>query len=176
MQLVILYGPPASGKLTVAEMLSEKTGYKLFHNHLTVDLLKQFLEFGTPEFFEINQRMKLSILEACAKQKSSSLIMTFVYDRKTDGPYIENINKICNDHGVDLRFVQLSCQKEEVLKRVTGASRKNFKKVTTPENLEKYLQKGDFFSEINGYSNLKIDNTNIEAVECADIIFSSLNN
>jgi hypothetical protein len=35
--LVYIYGPPASGKLTIAGRLSELTGIPLFHNHLTVN-------------------------------------------------------------------------------------------------------------------------------------------
>lgn len=51
MKLIVLYGPPAAGKYTIAKAVAEKTGYKLFHNHLTVDLLKSVFEFGTPDFF-----------------------------------------------------------------------------------------------------------------------------
>jgi tRNA uridine 5-carbamoylmethylation protein Kti12 len=32
MKLIFLYGPPAVGKLTVAQELVTLTGYKLFHN------------------------------------------------------------------------------------------------------------------------------------------------
>ena len=39
MKLVILYGPPGVGKLTVGRELAARTGFKLFHNHLTVDLV-----------------------------------------------------------------------------------------------------------------------------------------
>ncbi len=40
MKLVFIYGPPASGKLTVARELAALTGYKLFHNHLVVEALR----------------------------------------------------------------------------------------------------------------------------------------
>jgi adenylate kinase family enzyme len=40
MKLIFIYGPPASGKLTIAEILSERTGIPLFHNHLSRDLVK----------------------------------------------------------------------------------------------------------------------------------------
>jgi len=35
MKLVFIYGPPAVGKLTVANALAKVTGFKVFHNHLT---------------------------------------------------------------------------------------------------------------------------------------------
>lgn len=46
--LVYLYGPPASGKLTIAGPLSELTGMPLFHNHLTVNALRPVFAFGSP--------------------------------------------------------------------------------------------------------------------------------
>ena len=47
MNLVLLYGPPAVGKMTVGAQLSQLTGYPLFHNHLTVDLGLLFFPFGS---------------------------------------------------------------------------------------------------------------------------------
>ena len=46
MRLIFIYGLPAVGKLTVAKELAAKTGYKLFHNHLVVDLLISTFELG----------------------------------------------------------------------------------------------------------------------------------
>ncbi len=45
MRLIVLYGMPAMGKLTVAKELQKLCGYELFHNHLTVDLLLSTFEF-----------------------------------------------------------------------------------------------------------------------------------
>ncbi len=39
MRLVFIYGPPGVGKLTVATALATLTGYRLCHNHLTVNLV-----------------------------------------------------------------------------------------------------------------------------------------
>jgi len=105
MELLIIYGPPASGKLTIAKEVAKKTGYKLFHNHLTVDLLKVFLEFGTPEFFELNQKMKLDILEAAAKQGVDGIIYTFVYDRTTDNPFVVKLKNLSKRQNISLKFL-----------------------------------------------------------------------
>ena len=45
MKLLIIYGPPAVGKLTTAKKLSEITGYCAFHSHLAIDLVSSI----TPE-------------------------------------------------------------------------------------------------------------------------------
>ena len=43
-KLIFVYGLPATGKLTVARELSSLTGYKVFHNHLVVDLLQSTID------------------------------------------------------------------------------------------------------------------------------------
>jgi hypothetical protein len=47
MRLVVLYGPPGVGKLTVGTALSELTGFKLFLNHLTVNLVTSVFPPGS---------------------------------------------------------------------------------------------------------------------------------
>jgi len=37
-KLIILFGPPAVGKMTVGKELADLTGLKLFHNHMTYKL------------------------------------------------------------------------------------------------------------------------------------------
>ena len=165
MELVIIYGPPASGKLTVAKEVAQRTGYKLFHNHLTVDLLKNILEFGTPEFFELNQKMKLDILETAAKARVSGVIYTFVYDRKTDNPFIDQLKEIADRQNVSIKFVQIYCEKEELLKRVTDESRKKYKKIHSEEGLSKYLESGDFISPVDNVDSIRIDSTNLSVDE-----------
>ena len=39
MKLVLIFGPQAVGKMTVGQELAKKTGLKLFHNHMTIELL-----------------------------------------------------------------------------------------------------------------------------------------
>ena len=45
MKLIVIYGPPAAGKLTVAKELSKLTGFKVLHNHITIDLIDHFIGF-----------------------------------------------------------------------------------------------------------------------------------
>ena len=54
MKLVVLHGPPAAGKLTVALELEPLTGFQVFHHHLTVDLIFTFAPEKTvsPDFIE----------------------------------------------------------------------------------------------------------------------------
>ena len=58
--LVYIYGPPASGKLTVATRLSALTGMPLFHNHLTVNAVTPVFAFGSPPFKAAATRRRTS--------------------------------------------------------------------------------------------------------------------
>lgn len=63
MNLIFIYGPPASGKYTVSQMLSELTGYKLFHNHLTYDTA--YALFGDDVYTQATSRCRIQLdLEA----------------------------------------------------------------------------------------------------------------
>ena len=42
MTLVFIYGPPGVGKLTTARALAELTGFRVFHDHLTVNLVARW--------------------------------------------------------------------------------------------------------------------------------------
>ena len=48
--LMYLVGPPAVGKMTVGQEIAARTGMRLFHNHMTIELVLQFFEFGSPPF------------------------------------------------------------------------------------------------------------------------------
>ncbi len=55
MKLIFVHGPAACGKLTIAKEVAPSTGLRLFHNHLTVDLVGSFFEFGSESFQQAAQ-------------------------------------------------------------------------------------------------------------------------
>lgn len=66
MKLIFLYGPPAVGKLTVAKELAALTGFKLFHNHLTVDVATSIFEHGSEPYHRVLRKIRFSVLEEAA--------------------------------------------------------------------------------------------------------------
>jgi shikimate kinase len=42
MKLIIIFGPQAVGKMTVGQELGKITNLKLFHNHMTIELVSPF--------------------------------------------------------------------------------------------------------------------------------------
>ena len=55
MKLIALYGPPGVGKLTIARVLAKTTGYKVLHNHLTIELLCALFDWGSKPYNELGK-------------------------------------------------------------------------------------------------------------------------
>ena len=51
--LVIIFGPPAVGKMAVGMELARLTGYKLFHNHMTADAVMPVFPFESPSYTKL---------------------------------------------------------------------------------------------------------------------------
>src|SRR5712664_1427209 len=81
MKLIFLYGLPGVGKLTVACELETLTGFRVFHNHLAVDLLESVFEFGSQPFVELREMIWLAVFSQAAESKLAGLIFTFAFDR-----------------------------------------------------------------------------------------------
>ena len=160
MKLVIIYGPPAIGKLTVAKELSALTDYKLFHNHLTVDLVASLFSFGTPAFWENLHYIREYLFEEAASN-DVNLIFTYVYAAGEDDKIIHSYISIIEKHGGEVCLVQLKASLVELKKRIVKKERSRYTKMTSAEELEKWFAKYDLFSKIPGRESLVIDNTKL---------------
>jgi shikimate kinase len=165
MKLIVLYGPPAAGKYTIAKAVAERTGFKLFHNHLTVDLLKTIFEYGTLGFFELSQKIRLDVFEEAAKQNIPGMVFTFVYEKNTDDTFIKELLEQVTKYGGEVTFIQIYCEKEVLLQRVKEDSRKEFQKVKSEEALQNTLSNSDQMSSISFVASTRIDNTHLSAEE-----------
>jgi len=168
MRLIFLYGPPASGKYSIAKLLAEKTGYKLFHNHVTVDLVSSIFEHGTKPFSDLIHKIRLTCFEQITKSNIPGAIFTYVYKKPTDDPFIKKIIKKVISNGGEMVFIQIYCDKTELQKRVIEESRKQFSKIKTEELLLQILDGGEFFSAIPFVKSTKIDNTNLSVTQAVN--------
>ncbi|MDO8512435.1 MAG: AAA family ATPase [bacterium] len=166
MKLIVIYGSPAVGKLTVARELSKITGYPVFHNHLTVDFLDSFYE--GKGFWALAEKIRLDVIEAYAKSGKDGLIFTFVYSKPGDNDFVDDLKAVVEKNGGNVHFVRLFCDEKVLFERVTNESRKEFGKIKKVEVLKEDLAKDNIVSKIDGVSSLEIDTANIAASEVAE--------
>jgi tRNA uridine 5-carbamoylmethylation protein Kti12 len=170
MNLVYLYGPPAVGKLTVAKKLSKLTGYKIFHNHMTIDHAELIFEWGTKEFNELVGKYRKYTIEVASKSKLKGMIITFVYAHPEDDKYIKELIKIVENNNGKFLPVQLYCNKDILYKRLKGVSRKEYGKIKYKKKLDKVLKKYQLFNPMPFIKGLSIDNTKLSPSKAAQLI------
>ena len=78
MKLILIFGPQAVGKMTVGHELEKMTELKLFHNHMTIELLHPLFGFGT-ETWRLSDLFRKEIFEAVSKSDLYGLVFTYVW-------------------------------------------------------------------------------------------------
>lgn len=166
MKLILIYGSPAVGKLTIANAIAEKTDYKVFHNHLTIDAVVPVFEFGSKSFWKLVHQFRIDTIAEAARE-NISLIYTFCYAKDLDDAHIEEVEKAVVENGGKLCLVLLTAEKSEIEKRILDESRLKYKKANSLELLHGFWEKFELFSPVNGRESLIIDNTNLSAEDTA---------
>lgn len=177
LSLIIICGPPASGKMTVGRALSEVTGYKLFHNHMSLELVNQFFDFGTTNFNNLDKKIRFDIFEEVAKSDLEGIIFTIViaFNEKEDEEYLDEITEVFKNRRLKFCLVELVCDLEERLIRNKHQDRLEHKPSKRDlEASEKRLLYHDTIYQMNSTKEsfkqeaiFKINNTNLSAVETA---------
>jgi len=70
MKLVVIFGPHAVGKMTVGQELAKLTGLKLFHNHMTIDIVSNLFENMPKERSRLTNLFRKEILSRIPKVMS----------------------------------------------------------------------------------------------------------
>lgn len=175
MELVVIYGAPGVGKLTVARELARRTGYKLFHNHLTVDLVGSLFDFGSEQAIRLNARFRLEMFDEAAMAGIPGVIFTLVYARGDDDQFVQDVIDAVEPHGGVVRFVLLTCETPALLARVAEESRSRYGKLRDPEAVRQLLSRHELSAPVPHKPGLVIDNTHLGADAVADRIMEHLN-
>jgi hypothetical protein len=161
MKLVVIYGPPAVGKLTVAERLGVITGYKVFHSHLAIDLVNSITpEDSGKEYSDLLFRIIYETIEFAWKDKQPGLIMSIAYtgSNKQKG-LLKRLKALVEGDGGEICFVKLSASMEELKRRVVSPSRDYYGKLMDAKELEVWMSKINYLSKVDLAESLEIDNT-----------------
>ncbi|HCP09011.1 MAG TPA: hypothetical protein DIT25_04405 [Candidatus Moranbacteria bacterium] len=168
MQLVFIYGSPAVGKLTVAEELTRKTDFKLFHNHRSVDLVKSVFDWGTEEFSHLNRKIRLDVFEMAAKKGISGIVFTYCFRPGRNEDFIRDVIKVVEKYQGEIHFIYLHCDENEMYKRAEHKSRKK-SKIRSAEEIKKYVHLwGKISKDIT--ESFEINNTDLSPKKAAQMI------
>ena len=181
MKLVTIIGPQAVGKMTVGQELEKITGLKLFHNHMTIELVTPLFDYGTEVGKKLVHSFRMQIFEEMAKSDQEGLIFTWIWafdEGKKEEDYYNKIRDIFAKQGGEIYLVELEADLEERLRRNETENRLINKPTKRDiERSNKDLLKGvekhrlnSLPGEIKEKNYLKINNTNLSAEEVAKMI------
>ena len=169
MKLVILYGPPAVGKLSVAQALAARTGFRVLHNHLLINLSHALFGWGKPPR-AFARRLREISLDAARAENLPGVVVTFVYARDRDA-YILGLCGGAEAYGDEVCLVHLTCDVATLEARVTEPSRGAFDKLTTVAGLrEKLGTLAEPFEQVQGRESFSLQTGRQPPEEVAETI------
>ena len=180
--LIIVCGPQAVGKMTVAESLRDKLRYNMMMNHDSIEVSDRIFGFATPAQKEFNAFFREKAFELAVRH-NVDLIFTYVcaFDMQEERDYLNTLKNLFEQNGGRFFFVELSADLETRLARNE-----------TPHRMERKASKKDVAwsranllkdaknhrlnsdeDEVWFENHLKIDNTNLEPDQVADRVIEA---
>lgn len=170
MKLIVLHGPPACGKLTIARELAAATGYRLFHNHLVVDLALSVFDFGTEPFVELREELWLSVVARAADAETRGLIFTFNPEATVRNDFIERLANVAQSHGSEVLFVEITCPEAVIEERIELPSRKEHQKLSSLATYRELRAQGAFDYPALPSNGLILDSSEHDPASAANAI------
>ena len=177
--LIVICGPQAVGKMTVAESLRDRLRYNMMMNHDSIEVSDRIFGFATPAQKEFNAYFREKAFELAVKH-NVDMIFTYVcaFDIQEERDYLTGLNDLFESSGGNFYFIELSADLETRLarnetphrmerkasKRDVAWSRANLLKDAKNHRLNS--DEGEIWFE----NHLKIDNTGLEPDQAADRI------
>ena len=180
--LIVVCGPQAVGKMTVAEALHDKLRYNLMINHDSIELSDRIFGFGTPAQKALNSAIRENVF-ALAVRHNADLIFTFVcaFGEPEDVQYLRELEAQFTESGGQFYFVELSASLEARLARNETPHRMERKpsKRNTEWSRRDILETAKWYrlntdaGETLFSHHLKIDNTDLSPDEVADRVIAA---
>lgn len=185
MNLVVIFGPHAVGKMTVGQTLSELTGIPLFHNHESIELALKLLPDDAKAWSGLSNELRDVVFKHVSKAHQKGLIFTFMWalDEPSDHQYMNRLETMFKEEGFHVYYVELMAHKDIRLDRnktenrlLHKPSKRNlFESEARFLRLEEKYRLNSYEGEITKENYLKIDNTNLTPVEVAQKIKDTFN-
>jgi hypothetical protein len=107
-RLLVIFGPPAVGKMTVGREVARRSSFRLFHNHATIEPLLDVFDYGTPSFNTLLDEFRIRVVEEAAAS-GTDLVLTFVWglELATDADTVSRYLAPYVEAGAEVAFVEL---------------------------------------------------------------------
>ena len=180
--LIVICGPQAVGKMTVAESVRDKIKYNLMTNHDSIEIADKIFGFATPAQREFSAFFREKAFELAIKH-DVDLLFTYVcaFDQLKEREYLTSLASVFESNGGNFYFVELYADIETRLARNVTPHRIERK----PSKRDVEWSKSNLLKDAQNYrlnsmpdeiwfeNHLKIDNTNLSPDEVADIIINT---
>ncbi len=182
MDFIIVFGPPAVGKMTLGQELSRLTGYPLLHNHMTIDLVTELFDFGTPQFGRLVPTFRQMLVAEAAASDLPGLIFTFVwaFDVDEDRQFLDGLRDAVAEHGGTTYYAELAAGLDERLVRNRTENRLRHKKKADFDKTEANMLRMQERCRMNSAGDfpypewhVKVDNTHLSATDAAQRIITA---
>ncbi len=167
MKLIFLYGRPAVGKVTVARELARLTGWRLFHNHLTVNLALALCDFGTPGFVALREQVWFAGFRRALADRLPVLIFTFNPENTVPQRFIDELCAEITAAGGEVIPVELTAPEAEIERRLGSESRRRDGKLNDVALYCRLRDAGVFDIPILPTPRLRLDTTTLAPAEAA---------
>ena len=177
MDLIVLIGSGAVGKMTVGQELMKITDFRLFHNHMMIEpVIEVFGDYCGP----VVGRLREVIFEEFLKTKYWGMIFTYMwaFDMQEDWDYIRSVAERFEATGGNVYYVELVADQAVRLERNRTENRLRNKasKRDLAVSQERLLREDSRYrlvsreGEIPFEKYIRIDNTRMEPQEAARLI------
>ncbi len=111
--------------MSVGQAITERTGLRLFHNHISIELALRYFDYGTPAFGRLNEEIRRRVIEEVAASDLPGLVFTFAwaFDVPEDQAFVDEYARPFRERGARVLFVELEATQAERLKRNACVSR-----------------------------------------------------
>lgn len=128
MKLLILFGPPAVGKMTVGELVEKQTDFKLFHNHQVQDGIMHIFGANSPAEDRLSRLIREAVIDEAA-ESGINLIFTYVWNflLPKGKNNIDAYKEKYESRGGEVIFVELDASREIRMRRADNPERYRIK-------------------------------------------------
>jgi hypothetical protein len=173
LQVVFIFGPTASGKLTIAREVAAITGFRLFPDHLAVNLVSSVFDAGMRPFIRIREWAWTEVLRE-AVHINRSLVFTFEPQATIRSSFLSHACVIIERLGGQIVFVELTCPEHVIESRIENEDRRALGKLASLSDYRRMREQGAFAFRQMPTPAVKIDTSQCSPTDAAGRIVALL--